>query len=253
MTNRTFGAAEELAGRVGGRAVPFEDLEGHLAAADIVISSTSAPHYVVTRELVERALKHRRKRPIFFIDIAVPRDLDPEINRVRNAYLYDIDDLQHVVEQNRGEREKEARHAERIVEEELRSVNDWLRSLEVVPTIATLRRLVEQIRQAELERLGGKLGDLSDEQRAQVDMLTTSIVNKILHMPTVRMKEVAGRDECYLYVDAVRTLFDLNGNGAETGSAAADGRQTPPARRRPADPPGAPTPTDRASTGAGDA
>src|SRR5665648_422394 len=106
VTNRTFGAAEELAHRVGGRAVPFEDLEGHLAAADIVISSTSAPHYIITRERVERSLKHRRHRPIFFIDIAVPRDLDPEINRVSNAYLYDIDDLQHVVEQNRGEREK---------------------------------------------------------------------------------------------------------------------------------------------------
>lgn len=214
VTNRTFGAAEELAHRVGGRAVPFEDLEGHLAAADIVISSTSAPHYVITRERVERSLKHRRHRPIFFIDIAVPRDLDPEINRVRNAYLYDIDDLQHVVEQNRGEREKEAHHAERIVEEELRSVNNWLRSLEVVPTIAMLRDAVEQIRRAELERLGGKLGDLSDEQRAQVDMLTASIVNKILHMPTVKMKEVAGSQECYVYVDAVRTLFDLSVNGS---------------------------------------
>ncbi len=214
VTNRTFAAAEELARRVGGRAVPFEDLEGHLAAADIVISSTSAPHFVVTRELVERALKRRRHRPIFLIDIAVPRDLDPEIDRVRNAYLYDIDDLQRVVEQNRGEREKEAHHAERIVAEELRSVNDWLRSLEVVPTIATLRGAVEQIRRAELERLGGKLADLSDEQRARVDMLTASIVNKILHMPTVKMKEVAGSRDCALYVDAVRTLFDLGGNGS---------------------------------------
>ena len=166
--------------------MPFEDLEGHLAAADIVISSTSAPHYVITRERVERAFKHRRHRPMFLIDIAVPRDLDPEINRVRNAYLYDIDDLQHVVEQNRHEREKEAQHAERIVEQELASVNDWLRSLEVVPTIATLREAVEDIRRGELERLSNRLSDLTDEQRAQVDMLTTSIVNKILHVPTVQ-------------------------------------------------------------------
>jgi glutamyl-tRNA reductase len=139
---------------------------------------------------------------------------------VRNAYLYDIDDLQHVVEQNRGERKKEAHHAERIVEEELRSINNWLRSLEVVPTIATLRDTVEQIRRSELERLGSKLGDLTDEQRAQVDMLTASIVNKILHMPTVKMKEVAGSQECYLYVDAVRTLFDLSSNGSEDGAGA---------------------------------
>ena len=218
VANRTFETSEELAHRVGGQAVRFADLEEHLAAADIVISSTSAPHYVITRDVVERALKHRRKRPIFFIDIAVPRDLDPEINRVRNAYLYDIDDLQHVVEHNRHEREKDALHAERIVGEELRNVNGWLRSLEVVPTIATLRESVERIRLAELERLGNKLGDLSDDQRARVDMLTSSIVNKILHMPTVKMKEVAGGQECYLYVDAVRTLFDLSGNGSVSRS-----------------------------------
>lgn len=210
VANRTNAAAEDLARRVGGRAVPFEDLEGHLAAADIVISSTAAPHYVITRERLERALRRRRRRPMFLIDIAVPRDLDPDINRVRNAYLYDIDDLQQVVEQNRHEREKEAQHAERIIEQELANVNDWLRSLEVVPMIATLREAVEEIRRGELERLGNRLGDLSDEQRAQVDLLTTSIVNKILHAPTVKMKEVAGRDECYLYVDAVRALFDLD-------------------------------------------
>lgn len=221
VTNRTHAAAEELARRVGGRAVPFDELERQLAAADIVISSTSAPHYVVTREVAERALRHRQKRPIFFIDIAVPRDLDPEIDRVRNAYLYDIDDLQHVVEQNRHEREKEAAHAERIVGQELQSVNDWLRSLEVVPTIATLRESVEQIRRGELERLSNKLSDLTPEQRAQVDMLTNAIVNKILHMPTVQLKEAAGRDECYLYVDAVRTLFHLSDNGREPAGASA--------------------------------
>ena len=202
----------------------FEDLETHLAKADIVISSTSAPHYVVTRETVERAFKHRRHRPMFLIDIAVPRDIDPEINRVRDAYLYDIDDLQHVVEHNRNEREKEAQHAERIVEQELASVNDWLRSLEVVPTIATLREAVEEIRRGEIERLSNRLSDLTDEQRARVDMLTTSIVNKILHVPTVKMKEVAGRDQCYLYVDAVRTLFDLDTEDGPEEPAAGDGQ-----------------------------
>jgi glutamyl-tRNA reductase len=159
---------------------------------------------------------------MFLIDIAVPRDLDPEINRVRDAYLYDIDDLQHVVDQNRSEREKEAQHAERIIEQELGSVNDWLRSLEVVPTIATLRETVEDIRRSELERLRNRMSDLTDEQRAQVEMLTASIVNKILHVPTVKMKEVAGRDQCYLYVDAVRTLFDLDsGDDPVAGDGAA--------------------------------
>ncbi len=236
VTNRTFEAAEDLARRVGGRAVPFEDLEEHLSAADIVISSTAAPHYVITRERVERAFKHRRHRPMFLIDIAVPRDLDPDINRVRDAYLYDIDDLQHVVEQNRSEREKEAQHAERIVEQELASVNDWLRSLEVVPTIASLRETVEDIRRSELQRLGNKMSDLTDEQRARVEMLTASIVNKILHVPTVKMKEVAGRDQCYLYVDAVRTLFDLDDGEAGDETAADAGAASAEAGEQPAVP-----------------
>jgi glutamyl-tRNA reductase len=221
VTNRTFDAAEDLARRVGGRAVAFEDLESHLAASDIVVSSTSAPHYVITRERVERAFRHRKHRPMFLIDIAVPRDLDPEINRVRDAYLYDIDDLQHVVEQNRHEREKDAQHAERIVQQELASMNDWLRSLEVVPTIAMLRETVEDIRRSEIARLSNRLSGLTEEQRAQVDMLTTSIVNKILHVPTVKMKEAAGRDQCYLYVDAVRTLFDLETEDGGTPAAEA--------------------------------
>jgi glutamyl-tRNA reductase len=230
VANRTLDTSQELARRVGGEAVRLEDLEAHLAKADIVISSTSAPHFVITRETVERAFKRRRHRPMFLIDIAVPRDLDPEINKVRDAYLYDIDDLQHVVEHNRHEREKDAQHAERIVEQELTSMNEWLRSLEVVPTIAMLREAIEGIRQSELDRLGNRLSDLTDEQRARVDMLTTSIVNKILHVPTVKMKEVAGRDQCYLYVDAVRTLFDLETGeeGAEPADGAAPADETEP-------------------------
>lgn len=221
VSNRTFAAAEELAARVGGRAVPWEALEEHLAAADIVISSTSAPHHVLTREHVERAMKRRKHRPIFFIDIAVPRDLDPEIDRIDNAYLYDIDDLQQVVEQNRGVREREAALAEEIVEDELGKVNGWLRTLDVVPTIAMLREAVEGIKASEMERLAAKLADLTDEQRANVELLTNSIVNKILHLPTVRMKEVAGRDECYLYVDAVRDLFGLESGEIDDGLGAA--------------------------------
>jgi glutamyl-tRNA reductase len=214
VSNRTFETAEEMAHRVGGAAVPWEQLHEHLVAADIVISSTSAPHYVVTREHVERAMKERRHRPIFFIDIAVPRDLDPEINRIDAAFLYDIDDLTHVVEENRGERDRAALTAETIVTDELGKTNAWLRSLEVVPTIAGLRETIEGIRAAEFERLGGRLGDLNEDQRQQVEMLTNSIVNKILHLPTVRMKEAAGSQESYRYVDAVRTLFGLNGGAA---------------------------------------
>jgi glutamyl-tRNA reductase len=229
VTNRTYGSALEMERKVAGRAVPFEELEHHLEAADIVISSTAAPHCVVTRERVERALRKRRGRPLFFIDIAVPRDIEPSVGQLEGAFLYDIDDLEHVVAHNRAEREREATRAAAIVAEELVEVNAWLRTLDVVPTIATLREAVEQIRSSELQRLGGRLGDLDDDQRAQVELLTSSIINKVLHLPTVTMKEVAGRDECYLYVDAVRKLFGLDGNGdgPETGrgSAISGGRQ----------------------------
>jgi len=222
VSNRTLGTAEEVAGKVGGRAVPFEDLEGHLAAADIVISSTAAPHYVISRERVQRALARRDERPIFFIDIAVPRDVDPGVAGLPNVHLYDIDDLQDVVTSNRRAREKQAQRAEHIVEEELASVNAWLRSLEVVPTIAALRDAVERIRRSEVERLNGRLATLTEEQRAQVDLLTTSIVNKVLHAPTVKMKAAAGRPDSYLYVAALRTLFDLEGD-AEGPAPDADG------------------------------
>ena len=221
VSNRTMAAAEDLADRVGGVAVPWEQIEDHLAGVDIVISSTSAPHLVLTRAQVENVMKRRKHRPIFFIDIAVPRDLDPEIERIDNAYLYDIDDLQQVVEQNRGEREREAALAEEIVADELAKVEVWLRALDVVPTIAVLREAVEGIKTSEMERLGGKLADLTNEQRANVEMLAASIVNKILHLPTVRMKEIAVRDEGYLYVEALRELFGLDDVGAESAAGEA--------------------------------
>jgi glutamyl-tRNA reductase len=224
VSNRTGESAADLASKVGGAAVPWDEIESHLTVADIVISSTAAPHHVVTRALVETAMERRKHRPMLFIDLAVPRDLDPEIGRVADAYLYDIDDLRQVVEQNRGEREREAVRAEQIVHQELGKVNSWLRTLDVVPTIAMLRDAVESVRTHEMERLASRLSDLSDRQRRQVDVLTTSIVNKILHVPTVRMKELADKRECYLYVQAVRELFGLNGekDGAEDAETAGD-------------------------------
>ena len=220
VANRTYEAAEELAARCGGRAVRFEDLERHLEAADIVISSTASPGYVLDRGQVERALHRRRGRPMFLIDIAVPRDLDPDINRIENAFLYDIDDLQEVVERNRGEREREALRAERIVAEELERMNEWLAGLEVAPTIAELRDAVDDIRERELRRLGTRLDDLSADQRRQVEVLTTSIVNKILHEPTVRLKEVATQPDAYIYVETLRRLFGLNGATGEKAEGA---------------------------------
>ncbi len=217
VVNRTLATAEELAGRCDGRAVCLDELDAQLAAADIVISSTASPGFLVDRARLAEVMRRRRRRPMFLIDIAVPRDLDPGIARIAGCYLYDIDDLQGVVAVNRRQREREVAQAERIVAEELARMNEWLAGLEVVPTIAQLRSAVDGIREAELARLGGKLADLSPAQRDQVEQLTTAIVNKILHLPTVRMKELAAERDAYIYVDALRQLFDLDGAGA--GSA----------------------------------
>ena len=219
VSSRTLATAEDLAGRCGGTAAPFERLDELLVEADIVISSTAASEYIVSKKQVERALRKRRGRPVFLIDIAVPRDLDPEINRLDNAFLYDIDGLQDVVERNRAERQREAERAEAIVDAELARMNEWLAGLEVVPTIAQLRGAVDGIRESELHRLGSRLDDLTPEQRDHVEALTRSIVNKILHLPTVRMKEVAQERDAYVYVDVLRHLFGLNGAAGDAAPA----------------------------------
>jgi len=228
VSNRTHTAAQELAERYGGSAVAWDALEEHLVVADIVISSTSAPHYVVTRAHVERAMRPRRHRPLFLIDIAVPRDCEPEINKVDGAYLYDIDDLQEIVDRNRGARERDAEEAESIVEEEVARVEAWLAGLEVVPTINLLRAEVEKIREAELERIVRRMGDVDEDTLRKVEMLSTCLVNKILHQPTVRMKELAATDrDATLYIEAVRHLFGLEESPedapASGGSAPVDG------------------------------
>jgi glutamyl-tRNA reductase len=222
VSNRTFSAGQELAERFGGSAVNWDRLDEHLALADIVISSTAAPHYVVTRAQVERAMQVRKRRPLFFIDIAVPRDCDPEINHIDNAFLYDIDDLQAIVDRNKGEREKEAARAEAIVAEEVEVFEKWLAGLEVVPTIHQLRAEVEAIRATEFDRIARRLGDLDEATLEKVKALSVGLVNKILHEPTVRLKEIAAHEDAYVYVEALRRLFGLRDEGRGDGAAPAE-------------------------------
>ena len=225
VVNRTLANAEELAARCHGRAVCLAELDAQLVAADIVISSTGSRDVVVDRERFAEIMRRRRRRPVFVIDIAVPRDFEPAIGRLEGCYLYDIDDLQGVVSANRDQRERQVAQAERIVAEELARMNEWLAGLEVVPTIAQLRSAVDGIREAELERMAGPLGSLSAAQRAQVEQLTAAIVNKILHLPTVRMKELAAERDVSVYVEALRRLFDLDAVAsvpAQGGDATAD-------------------------------
>jgi glutamyl-tRNA reductase len=211
VTNRTYARAEALAKEFDGRAVPFEEFQSHLSEVDIVISSTGAPHTVVNVEDVRSAMKSRKQKPMFLIDIAVPRDLDPRINDLPNVYLYDVDDLQGVVEANKRERVKEAEKAEEIVGEEVRSFQSWMKTLEVTPTIRALRDKFDRIRKAELEKTLKVFGDnLPKKQRKSLEAMTQAIVNKILHEPTVYLKQFANDPDLDFSVDALQRIFALD-------------------------------------------
>jgi len=209
VANRSRDRAEALARRFGGRAVGLDAVEEELAHVDVVVASTGSQGLVLSGEQVGRAMRERRGRPVFFIDIAVPRDLDPAINDLEGCYLYDIDDLEAVVAESVAGRREEAVRAEAIVCEEADAFRAWQLSLDVVPAIASLRARAESIRQEELDRVEGRLASLSPSQRRAVEALTSQIVAKLLHQPTVRMKEAAAAAEGVLYADAVRHLFGL--------------------------------------------
>jgi len=213
VANRSFERASRLAERFGARAAPLEALDDELALADVVVASTSSAGYLVTAEQVERALAGRRERPVFFVDIAVPRDLDPAINDLPGCYLYDIDDLQQVVAESAEGHTEETLRAETIVAEEAEQFRAWQRSRDVVPAITSLRELAETIRAQELARAEHRLGALSPRERRAVESLTAQIVNKLLHLPTVRLKEAAaaptGAVDGVHYAEAVRHLFGL--------------------------------------------
>ena len=209
VTNRTYERAVQLAAAFRGTAIAFEQLFEHLPKADIVISSTGAAGYVVNKEHVARILSARRNRPVFFVDIAVPRDIDPLVNELDNAFVYDIDDLGQVVEANKKQREREAVWAEEIVQEEVQKTMRRLASRDLVPTIVALEDRLNAIREGEMERYNTRLGNLTSEQRQAVDALTRGIMNKILHGPITELKSGAGQPEQAALVRLVRKIFGL--------------------------------------------
>jgi glutamyl-tRNA reductase len=209
VLSRSRSRALELAERVGGAGFAWDDLDRQLAEIDIVVSSTGAEPIVLTAAQVERATRRRRGQPVFFIDIAVPRDLDPAINDLEGCYLYDIDDLERVVADSVAGRREEAVRAEEIAAEEADSFHSWRLSLDVVPAIASLRALAEDIRLAELERAKGRLASLSEKELQAVESLTSQIVAKLLHVPTIRMKQAAAAADAVVYAETVRHLFGL--------------------------------------------
>jgi glutamyl-tRNA reductase len=209
IANRTLERAQRLAVEIDGTAIPIDQIPAHLERVDVVISSTGASGYVITRQQIREAIRHRRGRPIFLFDIAVPRDIDPEVSKVEGVFLYDIDDLQAVVNANMAERSREAKQAYQIIEEEMGRFRAWLASLEVVPTIRQLRDKVEEIRRQEIIRALNRLPDLTDRERAVVEAMTVSLVNKILNAPTQRLKGMAGEGAADQAIDTVIKLFDL--------------------------------------------
>jgi glutamyl-tRNA reductase len=206
VANRTLERGEELARELGAEAVPLDAVGAELARADVVVSATSASGHVLTRDAVADALRARKGRPLLLLDLAVPRDLDPAINELDGCFLYDVDDLEAVVVETLSGRRGEAARAERLVEEEADRFRDWHASLEVVPTIASLRALVEEIRDSELAKAGGRL---SESERQNVESVTSQILAKLLHLPTIRMKEAAAAADGVVYADVVRHLFGL--------------------------------------------
>ena len=210
VTNRTFERAVELADQFRGTPVRFEDFHRYLTMADLVVGCTSSPEVLLQRETVEKVLKERKQKAMFFIDLGERRNFDPRINGLDNVYLYNIDDLKGVAEQNLQERSNEAQKAEEIVEEEVGGFLRWLDSLDQVPTIVALRQKVEEIRRGELEKsLATSLKGLSEKERQALEDMTSAMVSKILHAPITRLKQQPeDRDEA-LYIDALKKLFDL--------------------------------------------
>jgi glutamyl-tRNA reductase len=208
--NRTYERAAALAKKFDGEPISFDHLYDSVDRADIVITSTGAPHTIFRKEHGERFLAKRKNRPMFFIDIAVPRDVDPEMNKLDGIFVYDIDDLQQVVVAHISDRRAEADRAEAIVQLEVDKFQARLQTLDVVPTIVSLQEHLETVRQAEIDRVRGRLGDLTPEQEIAIEALSRGIINKIMHTPITTLKSAARESsESTTIVDLVRKLFNL--------------------------------------------
>lgn len=209
VTNRTYEKAVELAKKIEGRALPFEELISRLSEADIVISSTGSQEFILRKEDVIKAMTVRKNRPIFFIDIAVPRDIDPKVNEIGNTFVYDIDDLKHVAESNRKEREKEANKAEEIVSAEAASFWTRLKTHDIHPTIREIQAKIEELRRNEIERTVKKMGPLTEEQRQALEQLTSSLTSKILQSSFAELRHLSKEPDGLEKIELIRKLFRI--------------------------------------------
>jgi len=209
VTNRTFERAEKLAVEFNGRPIPFDDFIDHLHQVDIVLTSTGAPNFILGHQKMEEVIRKRKQRPMFLIDIAVPRDIEPKVNNIANIYLYDVDDLQEVVQANLKERQKEAKKAEAIIDREIEQFHRWLGSLDVVPTIVALRKKFEEIRCSEVQKTLSRFNGLGKKEQKAIGAMSSAIINKILHHPISTLKQAEDDASGDAYVDMIRALFDL--------------------------------------------
>ena len=210
VASRTYERAASLAETLNGCALDFDAFKEELYRADIVITSTSAPKFIIHKEMIEQAIHKRKNKPIFLIDIAVPRDIAPEVNDLENVYLYDIDDLQNVVNANMEERQKEAENAMEIIKEEVTKFNNWFSTLDAVPTIVEMRNRAEEMRKVEVDKTLKNLAHISEEDQKAIHQLTQSLVNKILHKPTINLKKKTQSQDGHVYLKAIRHLFHLD-------------------------------------------
>ena len=210
VANRTLRRAVEIADQFHGETISFEEIGDQLLHIDIVITSTASPEPIIFSDQVKKAMKGRRNRPLFFIDIAVPRNVEPRVNEIENAFVYTIDDLKGIIEFNLTKRKDEAVKAERMVDEEVIKFGEWLKTLDVVPTIVALKEKCKKIRQIELKKTFSSLGNLTPEQRKRVENLALSITKKVLNDPIVLLKSKENRSSRNLYLDITRRLFNLD-------------------------------------------
>ncbi|NCO67634.1 MAG: glutamyl-tRNA reductase [Nitrospirae bacterium CG_4_10_14_0_8_um_filter_41_23] len=213
IANRTYDRGCELAKEFNGKPVKFDEFIHELVRTDIVICSTGASNYVLMKSQMQKAMKERKQKPVFIIDISVPRNIDPEINDLDNVYLYNIDDLQGVVDANMFERQKEAEKAEKIIEEEIETFLKWQLSLDSVPTIIALREKAEEIKKQEIDRLLNKIPEIGEKEKKAIEYMAAAIINKLIHPPTVALKEDS--EDKDTIIATIRRLYGIDGEKNE--------------------------------------
>ncbi len=209
VSNRTYERACDLAKEFNGKPVRFDEFINEMARADIVICSTGAPDYIVTKSQMQKVMKERKQRQVFLIDISVPRNIDPEINDLDNVYLYNVDDLQGVIDSNLFERKKEAGKAEKIVDEELETFLKWQSTLDSVPTIIAIREKAEEIKKEELDKLFHKITGMGEKEREAIEYMAAALINKMIHPPTAALKEDS--EDKDVLVATIRKLYGIDG------------------------------------------